>query len=464
MDREYLEDYEQKEKAEFGKLWKRIKEDKFSFGSDRYPPDERYVKLQKPVALAHPRVTTEYNIWSQIPFCGSLILLVSPLSKDMFEETYFKTSKIPEIIDFIKDSGRLQVALNAKPTTYDGLDFLDPIFEELNPPFHVGLPLELYGSTKEIREYGVAFFTLAKFGFVQFIQELSEAVDSRGFYTLLDNFSKTYQFLKLGRYAIVEDIENLMVDDPIGAGDMLGICHSFIVSPTSDLRYDIKNDTFEQVRATRVLPTIYQPQEIRFPCEIGRFLLKKLTYAAQDMRACYDLFDHYDSYDLQKVQESLNAAIVTNHPDIVNKSAEELSEILDDVWNDKTIPKRIKNIKIGVPVSIAAIGGVVGALVGGLAGVGTGGFLAELGFKVAERAVDKFFSIKGEGISEKLAKLRTKSYQANIYGFKKKYKDRIASELPSLRKQTPFSILKILNLKSAKPVISSGFCGKRLSP
>lgn len=78
--------------------------------------------------------------------------------------------------------------------------------------------------------------------------------------------------------------------------------------------------------------------------------------------------------------------IIINHPDVINKSAQELSEILDNVWNDKTIPKSIENVKIGVPISIAVIGAVAGGLGGGLAGVGTRGFLAELGFKVAEKS------------------------------------------------------------------------------
>jgi hypothetical protein len=56
------------------------------------------------------------------------------------------------------------------------------------------------------------------------------------------------------------------------------------------------------------------------------------------------------------------------------------------------------------------------------AGAVTGGFLAELGFKIGEKAVTEFFSEKAEGLSERIAKLRTKSYQANVYDFKKKYK------------------------------------------
>ncbi len=49
----------------------------------------------------------------------------------------------------------------------------------------------------------------------------------------------------------------------------------------------------------------------------------------------------------------------------MSKDAEEISKSLYNVWNDKTIPNRMRNIQIGVPVSIAALGAIIG---GGLPG------------------------------------------------------------------------------------------------
>jgi len=42
--------------------------------------------------------------------------------------------------------------------------------------------------------------------------------------------------------------------------------------------------------------------------------------------------------------------------------------------------------------------------------------------------LDGTIDAETEGLSEKLAKLRTKSYQANVYDFKEKHKDRIVKE------------------------------------
>jgi hypothetical protein len=132
--------------------------------------------------------------------------------------------------------------------------------------------------------------------------------------------------------------------------------------------------------------------------------------------------DDYDSYDLQKVLKSLNEGILLNRPDLVEKGSEEFSAILRKIWNDKTIPKRIDCLKIGLPVSMAAIGYAAA----GLQGAGAG-FLAELGLKVGEKAFEELFGVKGETLLEKVAKFRTKSYQATVYDFKKKYPRRIKS-------------------------------------
>ena len=417
LDREYLEDYEQRERSRFEKFSNDIHEGKFSLRKDRYPPDEYFVNLNRPVATTTSGTTRRSDIWAQIPFSGSLILLLEPLSEPYFEKIYFPISDIPEIIDFIRETGRLQVALSAYPLLYQGFDHLAPFFTELRPPCLFGVPPSIYGNKKEIRQAQTAFYTLAKVKYFDFLDKIGRLSHPRHSSVIYKGGAIIYTYLRLCHYSIAEDIENLLIDDPPKAFLLLKICQHFITGPLGDLRSDLINYSCETTKEALNLPLVYQPQEISFPCEIGKFLLKKLTYAAQDMRACYDLIDHYDAYDLMKVQESLNDAIVTKHPDIVNKSIEEFSEILDNVWNDSTIPRQIKNLKRGLPVSIAAIGTAVSAFTGGIEG-----FLAGLGFSVGA----KFLDAEIEGLSERLVKFLARSYQANVYDFKKKYKNRIA--------------------------------------
>jgi hypothetical protein len=193
---------------------------------------------------------------------------------------------------------------------------------------------------------------------------------------------------------------------------MFSLLGKFLYSPIVDVRSDAWAFAFDEIHESSILPFGISSECIRFPFEIGKFLTQKLTYAPEGLAACRELMYHYDKYDLQKVQESLNKAVVENHPEVLNKSAEELSEILDNVWNDQTIPWRIKGLRVGIPLSIAAIGSVAAGPIGAV-----GGFLAGLGFEVAS----KFLDLKTEGLSETLAKLKMKSYQSNIYDFKKKY-------------------------------------------
>lgn len=420
MDREYLEDYNQKERSEYERLvMRRIREGKFSFEKDKHPPDNRFINLQKPVAKASFRTFRLSSLWATIPFCGSVILPLPPYQLPIFERFLFKITEIPKVIDFIKETGRLQVVLVDPAVEYVGLDHLDPFFKELRPPVVSPAPFSIFGNEKEVRMAMAAFFTVGAVGFLDFLWKISQQLSSRMFKLLVDRYSKVFVTLKLGHYTFIEDIKNFMIDDPFEAIKLLTLSGKFITNPFCDLRFDLRNFTLEDIRESQVLPLVYRPEKARFPCEIGKFLLKKLTHAAQDVRACYDLIDHYDAYDLQKVQESLNEAIVTNHPDIINKSTEELSEILDNVWNDPAIPRQIKNVKRGLPISIAAIGSAVSAFTGGLEG-----FLAGLGFSVGA----KFLDVEIEGLAERLVKFFARSYQANVYDFKKKYKHRIVSK------------------------------------
>jgi hypothetical protein len=62
-----------------------------------------------------------------------------------------------------------------------------------------------------------------------------------------------------------------MIDDPGKAFALLSACLHFIIDPIADLRSDLRNFTLEEIRTSQILPLAYQPKELRFPCEIGKF-------------------------------------------------------------------------------------------------------------------------------------------------------------------------------------------------
>ncbi len=424
MDREYLEDYKQKEKAELARFICGLESGKFSLGKDKYPPDERFAKVQKPVARASFGITSIRKIWAQIPFCGSLLLLLPPFPRSIFEKYFFDVSQIPAIIDFIKETGKLQVVVHPKLERYLGLDFLDPFFKELSPPVIEGPPLTYLADAREIDKATQIFSDLAFVRYVWFLRKNMDRLfspsdySSPPFHHMLMEERDTYVRLKLLQPALAENVENSMIDDPALAFVLLRAYGLFIRSPLIDgLRDDAVNLSLKDASLAEFLPVHYRPKDIRLPCEIGRFLFTKLTYAPYGFDACKELIYHYDVHDLTRVEKSLNEAIVANNPNVTNQKAEELSEILDNVWKDKTLPRRIRGLQAGIPISMAAIGSVAAGPIGIV-----GGFLAGLGYSVA----DKFIDLGTEGLSERLAKLKTKSYQVNIYDFKKKYKAQIA--------------------------------------
>jgi hypothetical protein len=434
LNREYLDDYSQREIEGIYKLRDNIKEGAFTVGTDKFPRNNRFIKIKEPVAVVVGTDTINWNsIWTQVPFSGSLLLLIHPCEKHVFEELFFKIEEIPRVIDFVKETGRLQIVLNSDPVRYEGLDYLDPIFKELNPPFYHMIPLEVFAKREDIAKSVVEFNQLASVNMYNIIKDTAGTfeMDSRILLQgIFDQLPFTYAYLKAWKYSYIEELQNLLIDDPITAYFTLSLIRDYIVDPKSDLRSTIHNSTFERVQMAQALPKEYRPRPF-FPVEIGKFLVEKLTYAPRGLRACNQIIDNYEDYDLRKVQLSLNEAITKNNPDLVDSEAHNMSEILENVWNDTTIPNRIEGIRVGVPVSVAAIGSVAGAVTSGpagaLVGAAVGNFLTKIGIAVGQKTIEKLFDQKAGSLTEKIAKIGTENYQANIYDFKKRYKGVIKS-------------------------------------
>jgi hypothetical protein len=414
LNREFIEDYEQKEGQEFDRLLKQIKSGEFIIGKNKYPPDDRFKKIQTPVTIVSSDwLSDNKDMWAMIPFNGSLIRYLPPVSsKEAFEERFCEVSKIDKVIDFIEETGRLQVMLSANNLyAYENLDFLEPFFSLLRPPVGWGLPVYTVANVKEVERIKEEFNSLYRINYENWLESTcdKDGQNQQERLATILRQRQTFTFLKLGKYEIAEDIENLMVDCPAEAFKMLKIYGAFIFNPSIDLRSDTITFTAEGIRAASVLPKAFQPK-IEFPYEIGKFLTNKLTYAPLGIESCKEIIYHYNAYDLRKVQQAMNKGILTNNPDVLRKSANEFTEILDNIWNDKTIPYRVKGLRVGIPLAVAAIGSVAAGPIGA-----AGGFLAGLGYSVA----DKFIELGTDGLSERLAKIKTKNYQANVYDFKK---------------------------------------------
>jgi len=140
--------------------------------------------------------------------------------------------------------------------------------------------------------------------------------------------------------------------------------------------------------------------------------MRKLTHYPESLEACKQLTALYDEQDVLKLFNAVNTGILENQPDIVMKNEHELSIALDNIWEDKSLQKRINGIRFGVPLVLGAIGTVTAGLSGAYVGL-----LAGLGFDV----LDKILEFKEEAFSENISKAFASSHQAVIFDFRKRY-------------------------------------------
>jgi hypothetical protein len=407
MDKEYLEDYQQNEVGEHDKLGKMIADGNFGI-DDIFPPEERFIKLSKPIAWSYHK----RDIWVQIPFAGSTVVMLYPVHKKYFYYAHgFEISDINALVDFIKETGKVQFIVDWPPTAFEGLDYLEPIFNELNPPTYYGVQTYLPPDDIQLKKARIEFDTLASLGFYQLLKTVFSKEPSGYIQKRMHDYKIDYLVLnKLGLSNLVEYIGNLMVDDPVAASHAYTIIAYFICLPRLNPLKAVHNTDMNLFLEAQKYMSVKTP---RFPCEIGKFLLNKLTYYPESLSACKELIAHYRDYDLTQLLTSMNESVTTSNVDLVNISIENISETLDNIWNDSSIKRKIKAIQFGIPLSLTALGTIALGPIGTL-----GGLLSGLGFSVAS----ELLKIESDTIGEMISKSLSKSYQVNIFNFQKKYK------------------------------------------
>jgi hypothetical protein len=420
MDKEFLEDYEKAEKEMRAKFVKKAIQGDFS--SCRTYFLKRFHNPPSPISKMHSSIVyyVDEPIWTTTPLSGSTILTLIPSPRQNFEkDNKFKIEEIPNIVDYVKREGRIQFTLKSSPLDYAHLDFLEPIFTELRPPVLFGVPPEAYFGSKEIKKSVVEFETLAKIKIEKEILDWSVhtfGTVKQGIF-LLEQFSGCYAFVKCMHYnQLIDEIQEATITDLGRLNFLMGVTY-ILITPLIDITkasilastdfYRLQN----QYVASHLLPTI-DSLNTNFPGEIGKFLFKTLVHTVPTLDACKQLSYLYEDLDVYKAGQALNEAVVANKPDVVKDKSIEVSTILQDIWEDKGLQRKIMGVKAGVTVLFAALG----AVSNGLTGVGLG-ILASFGFDVA----DRLFKFGDEAISEKIGKLFSSSYEAIIYDFKKKY-------------------------------------------
>jgi hypothetical protein len=420
MDREFLEDYEAKEKETLVKH------------GIKYSLENR-LKLKKPYAWP-----AQENIWHQIPFYGTILIpLVSCEDSAFFEVHGFHIEEIDKVIDLAKETDRIQFILISPPTDYEGMDYLDSVFKEMDPPWKPPIRLHdtLYNQMKEDIKlwYDEMSYLISNPNFAHQINDLFSGVRMRPLTPIDEEFphnlfdSKAEGFLYsfidtcidlrvLGCHNIADEIALQMSINPLKAFIIFYISDKLITRPFSDPLKAIHCLDNHILKELNIPLNHLQNQAIEFPCEVGKFLTKKLTPIPKDYEACIDLIYTYEENDLNKVLNALNEAVKKEKIDMVKEKSEEISIIFENVWSDVDKLKRKINIaKHGISLGIGVIGAVATMPIGGL-----GGLVAGLGFEVAEKIGEE--KKVYEPVSEKILRGVASSHMIHIYDFKKKYK------------------------------------------
>ena len=130
MDPAFLNDYYRQEEENWNIYFKQFTKKGRSFQS--YPSLTRFNKYQRPMAYSVPLRPP----WVQIPFYGTTFLPIVPvLSKEEFEFSHgFSSDNIDRMIDFSKETGKIQFVLAMDARLYEKMDYIEPILCELKPP------------------------------------------------------------------------------------------------------------------------------------------------------------------------------------------------------------------------------------------------------------------------------------------------------------------------------------------
>jgi hypothetical protein len=423
MDKEFLMDYEAKEKEEIKKFAQKFREGKI--GAKEVYPQKYRLKLNKPYTTS---IAGEW-IWTQIPLYGTTIIALQPARKEIFKKIHgFDTEDIDRLIDFVKESGRIQFALDDYPTQYIKMDYLEPLFRELKPPKLTHLTLDCIITDEEIENYSSEIGSLLENpqslnSIKKYIKKkypqstISQDVVKQG---LLDDLVR----LKvLGHEDLVEDYVGwLATVDAMECISLLQAIHDMFLYPY-DLLKGIQSFKRQEIhRLHRQFPSFdfTTNKEIGLPYEVGIFLNDKLDLIRlQNLKGSIELSDTYDLYDLRKVMNALNEAVEEEKIDKITEKSKEISLIFENVWDDTDkLKERINKYRYRISFGFGIIGALAGVLAAGPIG-GVGGIFTGLGFAVA----DKYWDIKTyPALSEKIAKLRTQNQIIHVYDFRKKYK------------------------------------------
>jgi len=273
MDKEFLLDYEERENEEKDKFGRKFIEGKIH-KEDRYPPIGR-LKLKHP----YTKSIDGECIWTQIPLYGTTIINLKPTKKELFEKLHgFDIEDIPRLIDFSRETGKVQFSLAESPLNYAKLDFLEPVFRELNPPRLIYIPLDWIGDSVEIeRSYEELNNLLSNEQTFKFITKYIETKYPQSINSL-ENVKNgiIFDLMRLkyvGYEGLIKDftirLTGMDIAELVMLHETIHDIFLYSLDPLKGIKSFNRSSVHDLNLQFPFKQNIYR--ELEFPCEIGKF-------------------------------------------------------------------------------------------------------------------------------------------------------------------------------------------------
>jgi hypothetical protein len=414
MNREFLYDYEKDEIARQEQHYEKVS--KGQIEPTGYPDNTRFTKTNNPLVLCDTNIYRYYGekIWSQIPFAGTLVIPLNPSTKSSFlAEHSFDVKDIGRMIDLAKEAGRVQFVLSSKPTSYEGLDHLQSIFEEMRPPI-VTTPWHLLGSNEDYDRWINEFNQIAVASYDDYLKNRVEKIGESKQYL---KSTKDYQasvYAKINWLKMedaVEDVKKYIKAAPGYVLSLLDYC-GFLTENIFNPILLNTNYSLETLKSYNSNIKAQPGARFQAPVEIGAYIMNKIIKNPQDYYGCLGVIEKYNENGLYKVLESLDTGLKRRKKDRVLDITEQLGILLDNIWKDASNVKQHQTVTSWSISGASITIGIAGSM---FAEDPIIGLLASLGLPALEKLSHIIIR------SKKVTKLFNPDYIYNIYDFKEKH-------------------------------------------
>jgi hypothetical protein len=417
---DFLEDLDAREADDWVKFksdWRASKP-----GETRtYPPPSRFQGLKRPIS-----VLGNCTLWGILPFSGSVLIDLYPSENPTKFDAHharwgYCAADIPALADLARRTKRIGFRIAGPAPNFAHLDFLEPIFREFDPTRLFMLSLDDIVDYKTTRPFRLAFRDLARTGFTNSMLASFQTAASGGveqFEQIMSEFGQTYALINvLGKSDLVEEVENLMTDDPMIAEDLLIQIKDELLSPLVSVDETERTLTTLEFRVLQHLRG--QPGSHAFPedtppnYESGMFLLSQLVHYPDSRDGCLRILQEYDSVGLSKAREDLYQSVLRRSPGAVTKSATEVERACQDVWDRL---ERYSWVERAASLTPMVSVGILSFLATGLPDIA---LLSGVGMDGADRVLGRRF---GSTLKGPLAKALGVRRMVSLYDFKTRSK------------------------------------------